>query len=1194
MRTLTTRTVVLLLSVMQSAVAAQAATSTLNDEQQAKQGPVKVYPPPERGRRKFTIRLPGASSLPTNDGTGPAPPECSGVEVSRVKIEGGYIVILSRPTFEDEQWHEVATGLAFKYGAETIVYEGSVSAVRDELAGRFPRYACFVAQPEEANRQFVVDVHRVTRKLDDDPYTDVLWGILTGYGAGSAARIVACSQPLILRKGAGGTSIPLHVFDEGVWYDEGRRNHMVEKTRDGKVEDKQCPDDTTEALVDVLVNQKPDFFMTSGHATERDWQIGYSYRNGQFRCRDGILIGVDTHGKEYPIVSPNPKVYLPVGNCLMGHIKDRQCMALAFMNSAGVYQMCGYVVETWYGYGGWGILDYFLGQPGRFTLAESFHLNNQALVYQLERRFPDKARFEFNVWGGEAPGWIAEQLGYREWNDAVKDNVGLLWDRDTVAFYGDPAWPARMTTRSQAWEQRITEKRGVYTFELTANQDVDCGRPPVVLLPHRVQEVGILEAKEFEPVVTDNFLMLPKPGHLEKGKTYRVAFKATRVRTPRLSRAPDMERGSTNYPPAGPLAQSLATERRRDVAIALQKADNNRCEILTALRAVKPEHREAMAFLVANMPERDLTTLRREFLVENVELAYKAREEVPWGKEIPDEVFLNDVLPYANVNERRDNWRKDLHDRFIARAKECRTPGEAALRLNKEVLQALAVKYHPTKRPKSDQSPYESTEAGFASCTGLSVLLADACRAVAIPARLVGTPAWTNAKGNHTWVEVWDRQWRFIGAGEAGPLDQTWFVGHTSQANPHKAEHCIYAASFCKTTTPFPLVWDPTVRYVSAVDVTRFYTSRRKVTINLLTRTARKPTIARLVLRLKGQIVGQDMVEGAAEFWLAGGCTYETEVTSPGSSTVVRSRVALLDEDNQSITLQAVEAFSDGRPSRDCLGARRMSQVSPEQSCDPVPKVEGKPSPYILENALRFDLFPLLLRPHQDHPVVVSRDVGQQSAFFNLVYRQLTLVGKPLLKALTVHYFAVRGQAQFPPVELQPNGAVLLAKVRHNQQRLLIADVAADVHVLGQRLNRPLFIPVAAEANVRRANLEAVLHGVGADTLGAAVVGHIVKQEYRRGAAHHLWALLFLQFWVLPQFRVLLRLPVRDKAILAAHGKRRDVRQRDGVHEVVVHARGCVEELSVHRDVAEGQSIGRHPIRGVQPDHRLELVLKEQ
>ncbi|MBI3922007.1 MAG: hypothetical protein HY318_11370 [Armatimonadetes bacterium] len=466
-------------------------------------GQVTVYPPPARQSIKR--------------------------KVPRARVTGGYVVVVSHATFENEQWQGVAQALAFKYRAESLVFDGSVSAVRTELARRVPRYVCFIAQPEEAGRQFVVDVHRMTRKLDDDPYTDVLWGILTGYTAAEAATIVSLSQPLIIRKGAGGTAIPLDVFEEGVWYDEGRKNHKVEKTRDGKTEDKQCPDDTTKDLVDVFNEFNPDLFMTSGHATERDWQIGYSYRNGQFRCKEGVLLGVDTQGKEYAIHSPKPKVYLPIGNCLMGHIKDRESMALAFMGSGGVAQMIGYTVVTWYGRMGWGILDYFLGQPGRFTFAESFYLNNQALVCQLEERFPDKARLEFDRWDEKAPGWIAGQLGYQEWNEAVKDNVGLLWDRDTVAFYGDPAWVTSIATRSLPWEQKLTDKRGLYTFELVANQDTNPGCPPAALFRHRVRDVEVLEGRELKPVITDNFVMLPGLTHLAAGKTYRVVFRATKM-----------------------------------------------------------------------------------------------------------------------------------------------------------------------------------------------------------------------------------------------------------------------------------------------------------------------------------------------------------------------------------------------------------------------------------------------------------------------------------------------------------------------------------------------------------------------------------------------------------------------------------------------------------------------------------------
>ena len=303
---------------------------------------------------------------------------------------------------------------------------------------------------------------------------------------------------------------------------------MWEKLAGGSVEKKKCPDDSTAALVETFNQFKPDLFLTSGHATPRDWQIGYSYRNGQFRCKDGQLFGLDLQGKAHAIQSPNPKVYLPVGNCLMGLIPDRNCMALAFMHSAGVEQMIGYVVSTWHGYGGWGVRDLFVGLPGRYNLAEAFYANSQALVHQLESRFPKTARVDLDRFDLETDhgliGRLAAQHGLRD-----KDEIGLLWDRDTVAFYGDPAWDARLAPGPLPWDQKLTEKDGVTTFEVTANQDCAPSRPPFVLFPHRVKDVQIVEGGSYSPVITDNFLLLPRPAKLEKGKTYRVVFKAAPV-----------------------------------------------------------------------------------------------------------------------------------------------------------------------------------------------------------------------------------------------------------------------------------------------------------------------------------------------------------------------------------------------------------------------------------------------------------------------------------------------------------------------------------------------------------------------------------------------------------------------------------------------------------------------------------------
>ena len=282
-----------------------------------------------------------------------------------------------------------------------------------------------------------------------------------------------------------------------------------------------------------------------------------------------------------------------------------------------------------------------------------------------------------------------------------------------------------------------------------------------------------------------------------------------------------------------PSAQSQQTTKVRwwseAIDTILKQGGTNQPELTAALEQTPAEQRAGMKFLIENMPPRDLESLSASFLRENVSLAYEVAGQVPWAKSIPEEIFLNDVLPYASVNEQRDNWRKRLKDLCVPLVKDCKTSGEAAQVINQKLFGQLKVQYS-TKRRIPHQGPFETMETGVATCTGLSILLVDACRSVGVPARVVGTPLWVNKSGNHTWVEIWDGAWHFTGAAEADPngLDRGWFGGNASQAVKEISEHSIYASSFRKTGLSFPLSWARTIDYVSAVNVTERYAAKAK------------------------------------------------------------------------------------------------------------------------------------------------------------------------------------------------------------------------------------------------------------------------------------------------------------------------------------------------------------------------------
>ena len=256
----------------------------------------------------------------------------------------------------------------------------------------------------------------------------------------------------------------------------------------------------------------------------------------------------------------------------------------------------------------------------------------------------------------------------------------------------------------------------------------------------------------------------------------------------------------------------------------LAQAGTNRQELVLALDLTPVADREGMQFLLENMPQCDLQSLSAVFLEENLSMAYEAFNQAPWKDQVPNDIFLNDVLPYACVTETRDAWRKTLRNLCIPIIAGCKTPGEAAQRINQKLFKQVKVHYS-TARKRADQSPLESMQSGLASCTGLSVLLADACRSVGIPARLAGTPMWSDDRGNHTWVEVWDGGWHFVGAAEPDPkgLDHAWFEHYASLAVSNVPIHAIYATSFKKTGVIFPLDWAPDIHWINAVNVTLRY-----------------------------------------------------------------------------------------------------------------------------------------------------------------------------------------------------------------------------------------------------------------------------------------------------------------------------------------------------------------------------------
>jgi len=375
----------------------------------------------------------------------------------------------------------------------------------------------------------------------------------------------------------------------------------------------------------------------------------------------------------------------------------------------------------------------------------------------------------------------------------------------------------------------------------------------------------------------------------------------------------------------------------RTLEESLDLAGDNRAQLQAAIDNTSPDERWGMVWLIDHMPPDDLRTLTADFLIEHVHGAFAAWQASPWHDDVSADIFKEGILPYASVNERRDAWRAPLAEISRPLIEGAQSTGEAVTKLNKGVFSKVNVKYS-TARPKADQSPAETIDAGMASCTGLSILLIDSCRSVGVPARFVGTPLWSDNSGNHSWVEVWhDGDWHFTGAAEpAGDnLDAAWFAGRASGAIEGDPRHAIYAVTWSDTPQHFPLVWRPTDTSYGAIDVTDRYTTGKaklpegkgRLRIRTVDSGGNRRAHAVGIFSAQGNRLLTGMTRGRnadANDHLTGllplGETFTIEVAGVGTPVV-------FEHDEQLVTVQIDQPALEGSHVDDVVGAWRAKHV---------------------------------------------------------------------------------------------------------------------------------------------------------------------------------------------------------------------------------------------------------------------------
>lgn len=186
-----------------------------------------------------------------------------------------------------------------------------------------------------------------------------------------------------------------------------------------------------------------------------------------------------------------------------------------------------------------------------------------------------------------------------------------------------------------------------------------------------------------------------------------------------------------------------------------------------------------LEYYQSGMPYCDKIDVSKEVLYAFAEHAAWLREHVAWCRELPEEIFLENVAAYRVNSERIENCCKLFYD-MVMPVLEGLSLEEAVLRVNLWCAQNAT--YHQADaRTANAVTVYKS---GFGRCGEESTFAVTVLRSVGIAARQVYAPLWAHCNDNHAWVEVYcGNRWQYLGACEPEPvLNQGWFSLPASRA----------------------------------------------------------------------------------------------------------------------------------------------------------------------------------------------------------------------------------------------------------------------------------------------------------------------------------------------------------------------------------------------------------------------------
>lgn len=440
-----------------------------------------------------------------------------------------YAIVIRQSTYSVTRWKQVCDTLSSRYKGHIFIWNSALSEVKEPVASYRPTHICFVCEISTANPSYIMNaLDPFTRTLDDDPYSDAIWSVLTG-SAEDAYRIAADTVTHYTRTLLSGTvscdlsyftqGLSTHEATSGLFYVKQPDSILIRSYTSGPVDRTPWLVSMINAGIDSLDNAPVDIFITSGHGNYNLWQLHYPTQSpeGLFRSGTAVLTGASASGAYYPISSSHPKIYFGLGNCNIGQIINDGCMAPNWINKGGAYAYTGYLInEGSNSYQHGGTRAYYYKMSRENTWSESWFLANQSLQFDILNHTPD-----------------------------VSPD-----DLSGSAYYGDPGQIFKMSHGGKYQQPLITNEliirhgpsKDTVTYRVTMNYDGEPGnngkwgnRHPAVILPFTATDINILSTDAITALVKENFVLLyiwhTGLDALKKGDTREVIFTCNRLAT---------------------------------------------------------------------------------------------------------------------------------------------------------------------------------------------------------------------------------------------------------------------------------------------------------------------------------------------------------------------------------------------------------------------------------------------------------------------------------------------------------------------------------------------------------------------------------------------------------------------------------------------------------------------------------------